>query len=432
MAVIAEEMLKAIKFKEIDGKFSAVRKGLKMSLVTFLKENPSYEKLIEGFIGVDPKDKKTEKNANFIDHLGEVGKLMDEAFNKLGDASDGALAHLLVTISGIYMERIGQKSQEIKTNFFPHHKEKFNMNISETQELKAIVPRTTFKTIKSYVDKWYYLLSQYSVNAKAKVVYTKIVDFRDKLQIFEYIFGKSVNSLQREYVKEIIPFMKDSKLALLRLRKLCEAIDASSFGKMIKALHGVAIEEGTRVYIKQNAVINIYDANGQSSRAMPIQNIVDKYDNFMFPIRQTVAELDTKIGSTRGKDPAKAFWDIANQITSFRDGMHSVIEEFSKGVSPNDEDFKFFTHTVQAVLIPYMNQSKGEVNDTFIVGVKNLDTFFWKIVMKSIEKAQKDGETMEEILGLSIRISQKELDQFIQSHKDSLDMNAENGENENN
>ncbi len=107
-----------------------------------------------------------------------------------------------------------------------------------------------------------------------------------------------------------------------------------------------------------------------------MQTIVDKYDNFMFPIRQTVAELDTKMGGSRQKDPVKAFWDIASQITSFRDGMHSVIDEFSKGISPSDEDFKFFTHTVQAVLIPYMNQTKGEVNDTFIVGVKNLDTFF--------------------------------------------------------
>ncbi len=63
----------------------------------------------------------------------------------------------------------------------------------------------------------------------------------------------------------------------------------------------------------------------------------------MFPIRQTVAELDTKLGGSRAKDPSKAFWDIASQITSFRDGMHSVIDEFSKGISPSDEDFKYNT-----------------------------------------------------------------------------------------
>ena len=77
-----------------------------------------------------------------------------------------------------------------------------------------------------------------------------------------------------------------------------------------------------------------------------------------------------------------------------------------------------------------MTQSKGEVNDSFIVGVKNLDTFFWKIVVKSIERSQKDGEVMEEILGLSVRITQKELEQFIQSRKEAgdSDMNTEETE----
>ena len=329
------------------------------------------------------------------------------------------------------MERIGQTCLESKTNYFPMHKEKFAMYVSEDQEAKSIVPRTTLKTIKNYLDKWFFLMQQYSVNAKAKIIYIKLNDFRDKLHHFEYIMGKSINKLQREYVKEIIPFMKDTKLALLRMRKFFEAIDASAFGKMIKALADVAMENGTRVYVKYNAVLTVVTGNVRKGSVIPVQTIVDKYDNVMFPIRQTVAELDTKLGGNRPKDPAKAFWDIASQITSFRDGMHSVIDEFSKGISPSDEEFKFFTHTAQAVLIPYMNQTKGEVNDSFINGVKNLDTFFWKIMTKAIENAQENGEKMDEIVGLAVRVTQKELDKFLSENKELAGENlAEEVEND--
>lgn len=421
MAMIADEVLKAQKCKELETKYGNVRKGLRMSLVTFLKDNPSYEKLIEGFVGIDPADKKTESKRNFLDEFGEISKLMDDTFNKLGDAEEGALAHKLTTVSAIYMERIGQTCMEAKLNYFPLHKEKFAMHVSEEQEVKAIVPRTTLKTIKNYLDKWFFLMQQYSVNAKAKIIYMKLSDFRDKLHNFEYIMGKSINKLQKDYIKEIVPFMKDTKLALLRMRKFFEAIDASAFGKMIKALTDVAMENGTRVYVKYNSVLTIVQGNVRKGSVIPVQTIVDKYDNFMFPIRQTVAELDTKLGGSRQKDPAKAFWDIASQITSFRDGMHSVIDEFSKGISPSDEDFKFFTHTVQAVLIPYMNQTKGEVNDTFIIGVRNLDTFFWKIMTKAIENSQEKGEKMDEIVGLAVRVTNKDLEAFLAENKDMLE-----------
>ena len=344
---------------------------------------------------------------------------MDDTFNKLGDAEEGALAHKLTTVSAIYMERIGQTCMEAKLNYFPFHKEKFAMHVSEEQEVKAIVPRTTLKTIKNYLDKWFFLMQQYSVNAKAKIIYMKLSDFRDKLHNFEYIMGKSVNKLQKDYI--FVPFMKDTKLALLRMRKFFEAIDASAFGKMVKALTDVAMENGTRVYVKYNSVLTIVHGNVRKGSVIPVQKIVDKYDNFMFPIRQTVAELDTKLGGSRQKDPSKAFWDIASQITSFRDGMHSVIDEFSKGISPSDEDFKFFTHTVQAVLIPYMNQTKGEVNDTFIIGVRNLDTFFWKIMTKAIENSQEKGEKMDEIVGLAVRVTNKDLEAFLAENKDMVE-----------
>ncbi len=418
MAMVADEVLKAQKCKELETKYGSVRKGLRMALVTFLKDNPNYEKLIEGFTGIDPADKKTESKHNFLDVLGELSVLMEDTFNKLGSAEDGALAHKLTTVSAIYMERIGLTCAEAKLNYFPHHKEKFAMYISEDQQVKAVVPRTTLKTIKNYLDKWFFLMQQYSVNAKAKIIYVKLGDFREKLHNFEYILGKSINKLQKDYLKEMLPFVKDTKLALLRMRKFFEAIDASAFGKMIKALTEVAMEYGTRVYIKNNSVLTIVRGNVRKGSVIPVQTIVDKFDNFMFPIRQTVAELDTKLGGSRVKDPAKAFWDIASQITSFRDGMHSVIDEFSKGISPSDEDFKFFNHTVQAVLIPYMNQTKGEVNDTFIIGVKNLDTFFWKLLTKAIENSQEKGEMMDEIVGLAVRVTNKDLEAFLAENKE--------------
>ena len=166
-------------------------------------------------------------------------------------------------------------------------------------------------------------------------------------------------------------------------------------------------------------MLTVVTGNVRKGSVIPVQTIVDKYDNVMFPIRQTVAELDTKLGGNRPKDPAKAFWDIASQITSFRDGMHSVIDEFSKGISPSDEEFKFFTHTAQAVLIPYMNQTKGE------------DTFFWKIMTKAIENAQENGEKMDEIVGLAVRVTQKELDKFLSENKELAGENlAEEVEND--
>ncbi len=307
MAMIADEVLKAEKCKELETKYGNVRKGLRMSLVAFLKDNPNYEKLIDGFTGIDPADKKTESKRNFLDDLGDISKLMDDAFNKLGDAEEGALAHKLTTVSAIYMERIGQTCLESKTNYFPMHKEKFAMYVSEDQEAKSIVPRTTLKTIKNYLDKWFFLMQQYSVNAKAKIIYIKLNDFRDKLHHFEYIMGKSINKLQREYVKEIIPFMKDTKLALLRMRKFFEAIDASAFGKMIKALADVAMENGTRVYVKYNAVLTVVTGNVRKGSVIPVQTIVDKYDNVMFPIDRLLQSLIQNLVETVQKTLQKLF-----------------------------------------------------------------------------------------------------------------------------
>lgn len=78
-----------------------------------------------------------------------------------------------------------------------------------------------------------------------------------------------------------------------------------------------------------------------------------------------------------------------------------------------------------------MNQTKGEVNDSFINGVKNLDTFFWKIMTKAIENAQENGEKMDEIVGLAVRVTQKELDKFLLENKELAGENlAEEVEND--
>ncbi len=70
-----------------------------------------------------------------------------------------------------------------------------------------------------------------------------------------------------------------------------------------------------------------------------------------------------------------------------------------------------------------MNQTKGEVNDSFINGVKNLDTFFWKIMTKAIENSQEKGEKMDEIVGLAVRVTQKELENFLSENKELADDN---------
>lgn len=409
MGMSFEELIKSDKDSDLEKQFKNVRTALKLILAKYISDSGSYERVIEGFIGADIDSKRSDPSKkNFLDDLLDIGKHMDDAFNKIGDAAEGALAHRLSSVSDIYLDRISQASYESKLNRFPFHKERFIMDVSEEQEAKSIVPRAAFRSIKMFVDKYYFLFRQCSVNLKAKAVFNKISIFRDSLINFEWAIAHYTNKLNGEYAKEIAPFHKDTKLALLRLRKLCEAIDAASFGSFVKTLRGSAIEMGIRAYVRYNPVVTVASGDVKAGSAISVGAILEKYDRFMLPIRQAAAEYGrTKKTATQRPstpDQPKMFWDISSQITEFRDGMHEIIDEFSKGINSSCEDFKYFSYAVQNVLIPYMNHSKGEVNTSFLVGVNNLDTFFWKIMVMAIESCQENDENIEEILGLIVRV----------------------------
>lgn len=415
MSMSFEELVKCDKDRELEKKYKNVRTALKLSLTKYISDSPSLERAVDKFSGCDITDKSSDSSKkSFIDDLLEISKFMEDAFNKIGDAKEGALAHRLASVSAIYMDRISHACYESKLNRFPMHKEKFAVNVTEEQEAKSVVPKMVLRSVKVFIDKYYFLLRQCSVNPKAKILFTKISDFRDQLHHFEWSIGHYINKLEGEYAKEIAPFYKDTKLALLRLRKLCEAIEAGPFGVFIKGFRDTALEMGVRAYIRYNPNITVANGNARKGAVIPIGSIIEKYDYFMAPIRQAVAGYDKAKRAMQQRSPLsenhKMFWDISSQITEFREGMHKIINEFSVGISNSNDDFKYFIYTVQNVLIPYMNQTKGEVNDSFVVGVNNLDVFFWKVMIMSIELGQEGGENMEEILGLTIRIKQSDID----------------------
>lgn len=416
MGMSFEELVKIDKDRELDKKYKNVRTALKLSLSKYINETPSIERSFKTYAGADPEKKPSPKK-NFIDDLLDIGKLMEDAFNKMGDSKEGALAHKLASVSAIYMDRISHACYESKLNRFPMHKEKFAVNVTEEQEAKSVVPKMVIRSIKVFIDKYYYLLRQCSVNPKAKILYTKITEFRDKLCHFEWSMGHYVTKLEGEYAKEIAPFFKDTKMALLRLRKLCEAIDASTFGTFIKGLQETALEMGVRGFIKYNPIVSVVHGGIRKGAIIPIGTILEKYDKHMEPIHQAVADYDKTKHAMQLRNPLsdnyKMFWDISGQIVEFRDGMHGVIDEFSKGISNSNENFKYFIYTVQNVLIPFMNQAKGEVNDSFVVGVHNLDAFFWKVMVLAIECGQENQESIDEVLGLAVRVKQSDIDKKV-------------------
>lgn len=414
MGMSFEELVKVDKDRELEKKYKNVRTALKLGLSKYINESSTLERSFKGFTGADPDKKLPSPKKNFVDDLLDIAQFMEDAFNKMGDAKEGALAHKLASVSAIYMDRISHACYEAKLNRFPMHKEKFSVNVTEEQEAKSVVPKMVIRSIKVFIDRYYYLLRQCSVNPKAKALYTKISDFRDKLCHFEWSMGHYVTKLEGEYAKEIAPFFKDTKMALLRLRKLCEAIDASTFGTFIKGLKDTALEMGVRSYIKYNPVVSVLHGGVRKGAIIPIGNILEKYDIYMEPIHQAVADYDKTKRAMQMRSPLsdnyKMFWDISGQIVEFRDGMHGVIDEFSKGISNSNENFKYFIYTVQNVLIPFMNQAKGEVNDSFVVGVDNLDAFFWKVMILAIECGQENQESIEEILGLTVKVKQSDID----------------------
>lgn len=415
-----EEFTKDLKDRALEAKFKNVRNGLKIALSQYMlePENKDFERVVDSFAGLDPKS-GSKREKSFIDDLLMLGKAMDDVFRDIKDSEGLALLQKLNTISQIYMDRVAELCLRLKIDNFPRYKEKFDMGMTEEQEAKSVVPKTIFYSVKLYIDRYYLLFRAYSINVKSKALFLKLAEIRESIINFEYNIAYNLSRVDAEHVKEVVAFKRNMKITLMRLRKLFEAFDASNFGKLSRTLYGIGIENGIRVFIKYYPEVTMKRAREGLNGNVSLKSILDNYEKFMFPVRQIAAEMDASgftVGRRgfkkvvpAGKESSKAFWDIADQIRFFREGMHKVIGEMGAGLPATDSEYKFFTHTVQAVILPYVSQSRGENNDSFVIGVNNLDIFFWKLLFKIIENAQDNGESVDEILGLSIKVDDREI-----------------------
>ncbi len=415
MPLTYEEYVRAEKDKAQELKFKQVRTGLKLAMSKHIQETNGgkLEKLIGTFTGLESQEVDSEDKRTFLDDLIDTTVIMNEVFASLGDAEEGLLASKLTSISAIYMDKLAEKYIDLKLNHYPRYKEKFTVDMSEEQEIKNIVPRVAFKSIKMFLDKYYYVFRLCSVNPKAKMIYTKLDEYRSNLVKFEYNIGYSISKVRGDYLKQIKPFYRDTKRSLLMIRRFFEAVEDSQFGKLVKYLYETSFEYASRTYVKFNPTMTIV-APVHKGMVVPMQEMLDKFDESMEPIHQMVIDYDqTKILMRRrhslGQENTTTYWDVSERIVHFKESMAGVVENFERVVSSSDNELKFFNHTIQTVIIPYINQSRGEVNETFTAGVKHLDQFFWKVTIKIIEMCQDDNEQMDEIAGLVLRLKPSEL-----------------------
>lgn len=428
MLMTREEYAKDLKDKELDVKFKTVRNAHKLLLSKFMldAENQDYEKLIESFIGLDPSSAHKKKKS-FLDDLLEIGIVMDEVFADITTKEELQIVQALKSTGLVYMDKMAAACLAAKTEHFPRFKEKFDMGLSEEQEAKTVVPKAIFYSVKLYLDKYYLLFRLFSVNVKARAVFVKLGRFRQSLIAFEYNIAYYLSVFKKDYIKEVILFKQEMKITLMRLRKLFEAIDDSSFGKLVKMLYTISIENGVKTYIKYNPEVVIDKPLIGLVAKISLADVLGNYERNMFPVRQVVAENNAVFQSKLSKEVAqKAFWDFVDKIHSFRDGMYKVSEDIGNGVLSSDSDYKYFIQIIQSLILPYVSQSKGEVNDTFFIGVKNLDIFFWKLIVKMIENAQEKSESMDEILGLVIKVSEKEIKEAYEALKASKESSEQN------
>lgn len=414
-----EEFTKDLKDKDLEARFKNVRNGLKLALSKYMLEPESkdVEKVIESFTGLDKAFPKREKS--FVDDLLAVGSTMDSIFKDMQGLEELALVQKLSTIGTVYMDRVSEECFRKKLDNFPRYKEKFETGMSEEQEAKSVVPKTIFYSIKLYLDRYYLLFRMYSVNVKAKGLFIKLNKFRDTLINFEYNIAYYLSKVPNDHIKDTVSFKRAMKIAVMRLRKFFEAIDASNFGKLVRALNWVGIENGIRIYIKYNPDVLVKKPGLGLTGLVSLSSILENYETCMSPIRQMISDDDSssildsrkfkRHTPTANNNDSKAFWDVADKIKAFRDGMYKVIDDMGVGIVSGDGDYKFFIQTVQSAILPYVSQSRGEGNSTFLIAAKNLDSFFWKLIIKIIENAQENGETVDEILGLSIKVSDKEI-----------------------
>lgn len=420
-----EEFTKDFKDKDLEARFKNVRNGLKLALSKYMLEPESkdIEKVIESFTGLDKTAPKREKA--FIDDLLSIGAIMDNVFKDMYGLEELALVQKLTTLGTVYMDKVSEECFRKKLDNFPRYKEKFETGMSEEQEAKSVVPKMIFYSIKLYLDRYYLLFRMYSVNVKAKGLFIKLNKFRDSLINFEYNIAYYLSKVPNDHIKDTVPFKRAMKIAIMRLRKFFEALEASNFGKLVRALYGVGIENGIRIYIKYNPDILVKKPGLGLTGMVSLSGILDNYETCMYPIKRMIVDDDSSnllegprkfkrhLPQSNNND-TKAFWDVADKIKAFRDGMYKVIDDMGVGIVSGDGDYKFFIQTVQTTILPYVSQSRGEGNATFNIAAKNLDSFFWKLIIKIIENAQENGETVDEILGFSIKVSDKEIKAAMQ------------------
>ena len=447
MLMMLEEIVKLEKDKDLEEKYKKVRQSLRLYIARYVAEysNGVLEKYIASFVKKEEIDEE-EQTANvsvvdlnnpnvfvhkhvaatkkqksseqvILEELERVGNAMDKVFLDFDKLEGGMLATRISKEGIINMGAFAELLMDSKMKCFPRYIERFSYSVSEEQEIKAVIPRSTFKTIKLIIDKYYFMFRLISINPSTRDVFQKISTFREKLHNFEYLLFNYIRKLrsgEQDFSKIIGNYTRELKFLLLHYKKFFEAMNESQFGKLVNTLLDTSQEAGMRMFIKHNDSITVVSAVTRTEVVMKILLVLENFDGAMNPMQEILAPLDfskrKQVNDVDGElERQRAFWKVSILMPSFKEKMNIVINEFLKIVPQSHDDFKYLLHSVQALILPYMNQQNGEINESFTAGLKNINTLFWKLTMKIIEHSLPKGFLLSDLLGFQVRVSEEDI-----------------------
>ena len=447
MLMMLEEIVKLEKDKDLEEKYKKVRQSLRLYIARYVAEysNGVLEKYIASLTKKDEIDEEEVSTVSVVDlnnpnvfiqreHVARAKKQMStdqvilEELERIGNAMDslfvdfeklegGALATKISKEGIIKMGAFGELLLDSKMKCFPRYIERFSYSASEEQEIKAVIPRSTFKTIKLIIDKYYYMFRLISINPVTRDVFQKLSTFREKLHNFEYLLFNYIRKLrsgEQDFSKIIGNYTRELKFLLLHYKKFFEAMNESQFGKLVNTLLDTSQEAGMRMFIKHNDTVTVVSAVTRTEVVMRISLVLESFDAAINPMQEILAPLDfskrKQINNVDGElERQRAFWKVSILMPLFKEKMNVVINEFLKIVPQSHDDFKYLLHSVQALILPYMNQQNGEINESFTAGLKNINTLFWKLSMKIIEHSLPKGFLLSDLLGFQVRVSEEDI-----------------------
>jgi len=457
MPIMIEEIIKINKDKVLEQQYKDVRQALKLNLFKYIAEERGgiLEKSIETFVGKLNKEEDTGQNNKIgydigsatnlggrkiytlpsrknsdmaiLDQLLKISDDMSTIFDGFEKLEGGRLRHKIGTVGIVNISNFIDSIKNAKLNCFPRHVEPISYGLSEEQEIKAIIPRSTFKTIKLMVDKYYYLFRLISMNQFAGIAFQKLGVFRDNLHLFEYSIFYYLNKLkdtESNNSATIGSYTREIKAMLLHYKKFIEAMYESDFSKLVNTLTDLSQEAGMRIFIQYNAKVDSLSGITRVKEEVNLAYSLMQFDETVKPILRLVETLDfsrsNKIFNSIGKKQ-EVFWAISAMIEDFKHNVNCIINEFLKIIPQTNADFKYFIHTIQSFILPYISQQKGEVSETFVAGIKNINVFYWKLMLRIIERSFEEEFQFSDLLGLQVHV----LNEDVIKYKEDMKRKAE-------